>query len=503
MTCWGRNSMYALGQTQCGLFFDCLDNMYEAIWTYTNDVEKCSTINSQNNSEVSYGFTDSMNRLEYVVTKSVKPDVPNHIIKECSEKLPRLVLRWVNHPGFLPPHFRGRYLCQREVTYIPKSIRLFKSCHNFVASCSEAIKCIERKAPCFSFVFGMENVLGFFLNHSVSYNDGQFLLNSCTHWGVELRFSENYDLYCSAKSVFKLNSFPTFCQSYEWICQRVLHCLKTRQECSYTPYKGHKSILEIGTEGIYDYQMPMFGVQENPRDWVNTLYECNRKFGYDNHLYLYFVTTFSESPLNFDYFRTNDTRKFQLSRSDIVFTLSSSSAAYTTMHEAIDGSNLYTIWACKRTVLSEVNCEMFLDGCEQVKNCLAQYKLQDESPEFATNLPKNDLCHSPLPVSTVNPLPAEDAGGRGYHPGILGPSVNYVLPLSESYPRVFDRLSYSGYETSKVRSELEERRSNLFFDLFLDDCRHKHEFEGFLIEPFFAETVNYLICSIPLGIVGK
>ena len=112
-----------------------------------------------------------------------------------------------------------------------------------------------------------------------------------------------------------------------------------------------------------------------------------------------------------------------------------------------------------------------------------------------------DTCYSPLPVSTINPNPEDNRGGPGYFPGILGPSLTYTLPLEKSYPRVFDRMQYKGYNNS-IGQEIKKKRTNLFFDLFMEDCRYKHGFEGFLLEPFYPEKINYLICSVPFGVDG-
>lgn len=80
--------------------------------------------------------------------------------------------------------------------------------------------------------------------------------------------------------------------------------------------------------------------------------------------------------------------------------------------------------------------------------------------------------------------------------------MNYILPLEKTYVRKFQQLAYSGFEMF-TRSDLKKRRAQLFFDVFLEDCRHKHQFEGYLIEPFFVEEVDYLICLIPLGLAGN
>ena len=114
---------------------------------------------------------------------------------------------------------------------------------------------------------------------------------------------------------------------------------------------------------------------------------------------------------------------------------------------------------------------------------------------------EEDTCYSPLPVSTFNPNPLDDVGGVGYFPGILGPSLSYTLPLDKAYPRVFKQMHYDGME-NYFSQELKVKRTNLFFDLFMEDCRYKHGFEGFLIEPMFKETIDYLICSIPFGSYG-
>ena len=113
-------------------------------------------------------------------------------------------------------------------------------------------------------------------------------------------------------------------------------------------------------------------------------------------------------------------------------------------------------------------------------------------------LPEDDQCFSPYPVSTLNPFTEFEVGGRGYFPGILGKSLTYVLPLEKPLPRIFDKLSQFGWD-KRISKDIWQRRTNLFFNVFLEDCRYKHQFEGFLIEPFFTDEVEYLICSIPFG----
>ena len=148
-----------------------------------------------------------------------------------------------------------------------------------------------------------------------------------------------------------------------------------------------------------------------------------------------------------------------------------------------------TMWACKREALSTVTCPEFLKVCDEIRSCLADNATTLN--EEASELQHDDTCYSPLPVNTINPNPEDDVGGRGYFPGILGPSLSYTLPLEKAYPRVFDRMQYTGYEPSLSRA-LKSKRTNLFFGLFMEDCRYKHRFEGFLVEPFFTDTIDYL-----------
>ena len=173
----------------------------------------------------------------------------------------------------------------------------------------------------------------------------------------------------------------------------------------------------------------------------------------------------------------------------------------TLLYKHTTAARLYHVWACKREIFSELSCEKFIKTCDRIKDCMETMKNRENSGKMM-DLPLDNRCYSPLPISTLNPLPQNDKKGTGYFPGMIGRSINYVLPLESSYPRVFKRLVYTGFETTS-RSDMKKERKKLFFNLFLEDCRHKHKFEGFLIEPFFVDKVDYLICSIPVGLDSK
>ena len=158
-----------------------------------------------------------------------------------------------------------------------------------------------------------------------------------------------------------------------------------------------------------------------------------------------------------------------------------------------------TVWACKREAFSNVTCSEFLRVCHEINRCLVGNSTDMEMEKTPRGSVHKGTCYSPLPVSTNNPVPKDMP--QGYFPGVLGPSITFTLPLEKTFPRVFDQMQYTGWERN-ISQQLKMKRTNLFFDLFMEDCRYKHEFEGFLTEPFYVEKIDYLICSVPFGIHG-
>ena len=162
---------------------------------------------------------------------------------------------------------------------------------------------------------------------------------------------------------------------------------------------------------------------------------------------------------------------------------------------------LIHLWSCKRDILSTASCDEFLQTCERIKACMINVS-GSVMDEMTVDLPQDDTCFSPLPLSTIRPTPVYAAGGRWIHPAAQSEAINYVLPLEKTYPRILEDASMAaldGWQTD-VSQSVRKRRMNLFFNLFLEDCRSKHQFEGFLIEPYLSEKVDYLICSVPFGI---
>ena len=317
----------------------------------------------------------------------------------------------------------------------------------------------------------------------------------CQHWGVHVILTSKGSIACEAKRIFQLKGFGKFCESYEWICKQLLNCSQTRQVCKYPGGSAlNRSISEHPQIGIYNLQMPELSPNKNIRSYVEALFKCNKKYGYPHRVFLYFATSkCKKSPCNHDLFGVEDKEKFAEMNADLLGLFDTARLSQTTLSDERD---LINLWACKRDVLSTVSCPVFIQTCDIIKGCLLDHQ---EWQDVTLDLPHDDTCFSPLPLSTLNPLPIGDVGGRGYHPGILGDSLSHVLLLDKTYPRTFERLRYSGWDRG-TGMDLRLRRTKLFFDLFLEDCRHRHQFEGFLIEPFLTESVDYLICSIPFGL---
>ena len=293
-----------------------------------------------------------------------------------------------------------------------------------------------------------------------------------------------------------MKDFKTFCESYDWICRQSLRCYQSRRQCSYTPNSTtNNTVWEQPEYGIPNFLPTDFSQNDDPRERVLSLFRCNKKYGYRHRVFIFFLSflcPYVDRHCDMDIFGIEDPLKFEWKRVDLPFILSKSSPAITTKYLL---NNLTHAWYCQRDMLATVSCEAFLLICNQIKECLIKGSPDEES----LDLPRDDTCFSPLPRSTLNPLANGDEWTRGYSPGILGDSVSFIVPLQETYSRSFDRLNYSGWET-KTRRNLKERRTNLFFSLFIEDCRFKHQFEGFLIEPYFTEAVDYMICSIPFGL---
>ena len=499
VTTSGANSMFNHGFIQSQNLFNCFDQTIDAFAAYVKESKTCAAIYGKNDS-VEYSLLLGRRQYEYV-RKKMSNEIPQHFLLACSERLPIVTVHLGNvHTGKWWESSDSVY-CGRSSIIIIKSLTIIPACHKFAESCLKIFECLERQSLCPSKWFGLETRRGFLVDSK--FTTPKNLMKSCLHWGVDLTTNDDNDdkkSYCVAKRVFKLESFSSFCQSYEWICKKVLHCIETREVCTYTPNNtSNNSIMEDSRTGIYNFQMPRSLKDKNPRKLIRSLFKCNKKYGYTNHVSLSFATAACTSDIRHcdsDTFKIKDKRIFEWRDMDIkssyVFKMSPSIV----MRHKDKPSKLLTLWSCKRDVLSVTSCQRFLKICEIMKHCLSN---KHDQQKETLDLPPNDACYSPLPVNTLNPHPGSSMT-RGHHfPGITGPALNYILPLETSYTPRFDRVNNTAWE-KRTGIDVRKRRTNLFFDIFLEDCRYKHQFEGFLIEPYFAETIDYLMCVIPFGL---
>ena len=487
--CSGSERIFELGLVYCQTFYDCVDISLLALSKYRAETRAClSNFGSDQNQSIIYHFAEPpLLGDEYVEKTVALPAFSDHLFGQCLDRTPIVNVR--------KPWKGDKIVCRRRTNGILQSLELLPSCHDFISTCIRIFKCLESLQPCHSTHYGVETDQGFMVSNELDF-DRVFDAVSCYHWAVELKEDKNGggSVFCAAKQIFKVKSFPTFCESYEWMCVQILNCIKDREVCRYAPNSlTNHSIKEQVGIGIYNFQMPEFPERENPRNYVRLLYQCNLVHGFPHRVFLYFTTVSCRQihGCQLDVFHIRDKWEFERKASNVLLMYRGATPSQT-----IHDKDLITMWACKRDALSSAACSQFLEICHEIKQCMVSKTLIHDEPE---NLPFDDTCFSPLPVSTLNPIPDEDPGGRGYFPGILGASISYILPLTKEYPRVFERLQYDGYEKF-VGIDLKIRRTNLFFNLFLEDCRYKHQFEGFLIEPYFVNKVDYLICSVPFGI---
>ena len=490
---YGAEHYFRYGFIQSQSFFDCIDLALDTLQTYKKETKNCATIHNGKNNTAEYGFiNESSGRKSEYVKKRFSTEKPYHSFLACSPRLATAKLRTGFDGSRYWPGPRDVY-CYRETSYIIRSFNIFSTCHKFVASCLDTFECLERRSFCFSERFGSETGKGFLVDHNFTAFTALYE-SSCIHWGVELR---NYagKLYCIAVRLFRLKSFSTFCQSYEWICQKVLHCFKTREVCGYSPNKtSNNTITEQHHLGIFNFQMPNILDHKNPAAYIQSLYKCNKKYGYGNYLHLQFVTTECRHlECDLDIFKIMDKELFDSRKFALLGLLREQGMPQFVAHT----SNFTTIWLCKRDVLSLTTCPKFLQLCELIKHCLSNEQVRETQ---SLDLPSDDSCYSPLPVSTLAPLEATSLGLKVNFPG-LGPSVNYILPLETSLAPKFGRVNSSGWEWQR-RMDVGKRRTKLFFDIFMEDCRHKYQFEGFLYEPD-KEKIDYLTCAVPFGINGE
>ena len=506
--CLGHDQFFDTGSEFCRRYFLCVEKGLNAITDYAKDSKSYMSDKRPVNDSATtleYGIRSvRIARFEYV-KKMVKKDavIPYHYMLQCSWRQPFLTIKRKRDIYYNEPMEENFVHCERKTNYILQSFRLFPTCQKLIAECSKIFECMEGKETCLSTKFGKETEEGFNVDAYVNM-EHIHSITTCSHWGVEVLVDKEGHRYCNARRFFKIKSHESFCQSFEWACLKLIHCLKTWTRCVFFPSKeSNFSTIELSEIGLYNFPMPMFSSKDNPREQVPALYRCNKRYGFEKRVVLYFITSLCErlpyDPPECGVYSPNDESKSVDERNfDYRFStglLHVSGPGYITNAYQKEPHKLIYVWACKREVLSVVTCAEFIETCERIRDCLSKGDAEDET----LDLPPDDTCFSPLPLSTINPLPENDAGGRGHTPGMLGASVSYTIPLQKTYPRIFKRLFYTGWDT-KIGKELQQRRTKLFFNIFLEDCRWKHQFEGYLVEPYLTESVDYLICSIPFGI---
>ena len=493
--CEGHDKLFHMGMEHCKTFFKCVDKALSALSSYSRESVDCIPKAKSRIMEYGIEYEELLN-IEMVKKKLSKRDwkFPYHFLLECSWKQPFLTVRHfrITQNGTTTTFLQ----CERETHQIMKSVRIFPTCREFVTACIDIFRCMETKKTCDSENFGVESERGFPMPIFIEYNK-MMELDSCQHWGVELHNGRLDETYCQAKQLFKIKPFNTFCESYEWVCGKVLHCLRSRKQCDYFPSKYHNfSTKEIPRIGLYHLRNTHILGRENPRKFVPALYKCNKIYGYQDHIVVYFVTTVCDPKLgdcSLDMTKVKDEASFDRKNGQIKQLLYSANV-YAILN-TVEKNLLYYIWACKRDVTSSVTCPKFIYLCEQIVDCV--FDGRDVDATFDS--PADDMCFSPLPLSTLNPIPSVDAIGRGKRR--YGPAITFTLPLGKEYPRIFKHptINNDGWNRKKG-AMLRHRKTNLFFNLFLEDCRSKHQFEGFLLEPYLTDTVEYLICTVPFGI---
>ena len=502
--CVGPDKMFQVGLIYCRKFLECLDRTMNILTTYGRNMEKCQGTAKSLTKDIStwpleYGIREkrwSKKKVEYIKVRlaSMESQVPRHFLSQCSLKQPFLYLS--NSPEDVDVK-ENEIICQRETIKIVTAHDVFPSCHKFIDACLEMIRCLHGLERCFSSQFGLETKSGFLVNNVTEWNQ-LIRIDLCEHWAVELQYDNHGKLFCHAKRYFQLNQL-NFCESYSWSCTKLIQCVNVREKCLYFPNKKQNfSTQELPEYGIVNIQMPEFFTNDNPRKYVPDLFKCNKKYGYRHQVYLYFITTSCHRQYggcNLNMSTYDNERSFQEAAQNIVDMVAFNSLGSIANTYETDPEELVYVWLCKRETLSTVNCSEFLRICDEVRSCMVE---REEDTSISLDLPPSETCFSPLPVNTIFSKPTI-SGGKRHNPVALAPGLNYVLPLEKTYPRIFRRIFNWGWE-AKTGNEVRSRRKNLFFNLFLEDCRHRHQFEGFLTEPYLTETVNYLICSVPFGI---
>ena len=280
--CSGPDRLVTNGRQQCQIFFDCVDRAIEALFQYASHVDDCNQkYGINNNHSMEYGIETSLKE-EYVRKKMFKESFPSHFFGQCSGRIPVVIVD-------IPYRTKDTVECRRRTDNIIKSIDTLKTCHDFVATCKKTFDCLENLQPCTSVKFGPETSSGFEMENIKNFPYSQEM-PPCDHWAVQITVGvHTNNLLCAAKRIFRVKSFE-FCESYEWVCQKVLDCLNTREFCIYSPNKATNFGFEEDVRaGILNFQMGEIS-EKNPRELIKQLYECNKRLGYPQFVHLYFST---------------------------------------------------------------------------------------------------------------------------------------------------------------------------------------------------------------------
>ena len=501
--CLGADEMFQVGLKFCRKFLKCIDTTMNILTKYGKEIERCKetrslVLNDNSRTPLQYGIRRPKwaNGLKFEFVKAelayVKNQFSNHFLSQCAWKQPLLLLS--NSPEDINIG-TGGIICERNTIKIVRSLYVLPSCHKFIAECSKIFSCINGLKRCYSSRFGGETNLGFLVKNATEKNHLN-RIPRCQHWAVELNHNMVGQLYCSARRYFKLKNF-TFCESYTLACSKLVLCVNQREICHYIPEKrSNFSTEELPEYGIVNFKMAKFIMHDDPRNRVVDLFKCNKEHGYQHQVFLYFITAsciwqIGGCNLNMSFYK--DEQSFHAGARRIVHLVSFNTVGSITRAYKDHPEELVYIWACKRETFAAVTCSEFLRICEEIKKCM-----ENDSKNISIAMPSGDnLCFSPLPVNTLFPTPMI-AGSMRDVPNAMAPGLSHVLPLDKTYPRIFKRIFDSAWE-AKTGKEVQNRRENLFFNLFLEDCRYRHKFEGFLTEPYLTEEVNYLICSVPFG----
>ena len=168
--CIGKDSYYKTGKEFCRRFFHCVDRAFEALTEYMKESKICRAKYAWSNdtSSISYGTRTQSTTVMEFVQKNQSLVIPYHFILECALKQPFLTPRRPSDIFQSGPQRDNFMLCERRAHNIIKSLRIFPSCHDFVAACKKLFRCLDTKSVCVSNSLGTEVEEGYLINKHVS-----------------------------------------------------------------------------------------------------------------------------------------------------------------------------------------------------------------------------------------------------------------------------------------------------------------------------------------------